>query len=250
MRLGATLAHLSTGPSRPLADWARELADAGFDSLWTPHIIGRGTLIPDPFVALATAAAVTDGLELGTATLQVPLFHPADLAHRILSLQAVCSDRLTLGLSPGSTDTDYATLDRDYATRFDTFYRNLTRLRGLLDTGWDDDAVLTDQPTVRPKLLLGSWGKNVDRAAREFDGWLASGYRRTPDQIIQALGRFRAAGGGRAIVCAIQLSSEAELAPVGEQLRRYRAAGFDDAVVVIEPGGPTPAEVRALLPPS
>lgn len=250
MRLGATLTQLSTGPARPLADWARELVDAGFDSLWTPHIIGRGTLIPDPFVALATAAAATDGIELGTATLQVPLFHPAELAYRILSLQAVCGDRLTLGLSPGSTDTDYATLDHDYSNRFDTFYRNLTRLRGLLDTGRDAEAVLTDQPSGRPKLLLGSWGKNVDRAAREFDGWLASGYRRTPDQIIEALARFRMAGGGRAMVCAIQVSSEADLAPVGEQLRRYREAGFDDAVVVIEPGGPTPADVRALLPPT
>ena len=69
--------------------------------------------MPDPFVTLAVAATATDAVELGTATVQVPLHHPADLAHRMLSLQLVCGDRLTLGLSPGSTAADFAALDRD-----------------------------------------------------------------------------------------------------------------------------------------
>ena len=68
--------------------WAKRLVDAGFESLWVPQIIGRGYLVPDPFVTLAAAAAATEGVELGTATVQVPLHHPADLAHRVLSLQS------------------------------------------------------------------------------------------------------------------------------------------------------------------
>ncbi|GAA4551081.1 LLM class flavin-dependent oxidoreductase [Pseudonocardia xishanensis] len=229
MRLGATLAHLSPGPPHPVVDWAKRLAGAGFASLWAPEIIGRGGLVPDPFVALAAAAAVTD-VEVGTATVQVPLHHPAELAHRIESLRLVCGDRLTLGLSPGSTATDYALLDRDYRTRFRDFDENVARLR----------------ERVPGPFLLGSWGANVDKAARRFDGWLASGYRRTPDEIVEALGRFRAAGGGRAVVCAVPVTGD--LGHVGATLQRYAAAGFDDAVVVIEPGGPAPEEVRALLP--
>jgi len=249
MRLGATLVHLSDAPPYPVAQWADRLVAAGFESLWTPHLIGRGPLVPDPFVTLATAAMATEDVELGTATVQVPLYHPADLAHRILSLMAACGDRLTLGLSPGSTATDYATLDRDYRTRFATFHTNVGRLRVLLDHGRDSRAELTRAvPGPRPAFLLGSWGANVERAAREFDGWLASGYRRTPDQIIEAHQRYRAAGGGRAIVCAIPVESAADLEPTGEALRRYAQAGFDDAVVFIGPGGPDPAEVRALLP--
>ena len=235
MRLGATLVHLSDAPPFPVARWADRLVAAGFESLWTPHIIGRGTLVPDPFVTLATAAAATQGVELGTATVQVPLYHPADLAHRVLSLMSVCGDRLTLGVSPGSTQADFTTLDRDYATRFATFHRNTGRLRVLLGD-------------PRPALLLGSWGANVERAARDFDGWLASGYRRTPDQIIAAHERYRAAGGRRAIVCAIPLNSRDDLEPAGEALRRYAQAGFDDAVVLIGADGPDPEEVRALLP--
>jgi alkanesulfonate monooxygenase SsuD/methylene tetrahydromethanopterin reductase-like flavin-dependent oxidoreductase (luciferase family) len=250
VRLGATLAHLSAAPPYEVAGWARRLVDAGFESLWTPQVIGRGPLVPDPLVALAVAATATDGVELGTATLQVPLHHPADLAHRVLSLLAVCGDRLTLGVSPGSTATDFATLDKDYSTRFRTFGEHVTRLRVLLAEGRDERADLTPAPPVAggPALLLGSWGANVERAAREFDGWLASGYRRTPGQIIAAHDRFRAAGGRRAVVCAIPVPQPADLGPTGEALRRYAGAGFDDAVVLIGPDGPEPEEVRALLP--
>jgi hypothetical protein len=162
-----------------------------------PQVIGRGFLVPDPFVTLAVAATATEGVELGTATVQVPLHHPADLAHRVLSLLSVCGDRLTLGVSPGSTDIDHATVDRDHAARFRT---------------------------------------------------LASAYRRTPDQIIAAHGRYRAAGGRRAIVCAIPLSGRDDLGRTGEVLQRYAEAGFDDAVVLIAPGGPDLGRVRALVP--
>lgn len=247
MRLGATLAHLSPGPPPPTAEWARQLAGAGFESLWIHQVIGRGYLVPDPFVTLAVAATATEGVELGTATVQIPLHHPADLAHKVLSLAAVCGDRLTLGVSPGSTEVDFTTLDRDHAARFRTFDENLVRLRVLLANGGDERAELSPTGSTVP-LLIGSWGAKVERAAREFDGWLASGYRRTPDQIVAAHDRFRAAGGGRAVVCAIPVATETDLGPTGETLHRYAEAGFDDAVVVIEPGGPDPERVRALLP--
>ena len=77
------LAHLSVAEPRPVVDWARRLADAGFQSLWIPQLIGRGMFVPDPFVTLAAAAVATrtiPGVELGTATVQVPLHHPVDLA--------------------------------------------------------------------------------------------------------------------------------------------------------------------------
>ncbi len=250
MRLGATLAHWSDAPPFAVARWAERLVAAGFESLWTPQIIGRGPLVPDPFVTLAVAAAVTQDVELGTATVQVPLHHPADLAHRVLSLMSVCGERLTLGVSPGSTETDFATVDRDYAARFATFHRNMERLRVLIAHGRDEYADLAPAAVAAggPPLLRGSWGANVERAARDFDGWLASGYRRTADQIIAAHERYRAAGGRRAIVCAIPLNRRDDLDTTGELLARYARAGFDDAVVLIDPGGPDPEEVRALLP--
>jgi acetoacetyl-CoA synthetase len=113
---------------------------------------------------------------------------------------------------------DFTTLDRDYAARFTTFHQNTERLRILLAHGRDEHADLTSAAVAgaSPALLLGSWGANVERAARDFD--------------------------------AIPLDSRDDLEPVGEVLRRYARAGFDDAVVLIGPGGPDPEEVRALLP--
>ncbi len=250
MRLGATLTHLSaTTEPTDLAARVRCLAAAGFESLWTPEIVGRGTFVPDPFVVLAVAATATAGVELGTATVQVPLHHPVELAHRVLSLMAVCGDRLSLGVSPGSTRDDYAAFDRDFTARFETFHGCVDRLRTLLADGRDQDAELAPVPPGgRPPLLLGSWGANVERAARDFDGWLASGYRRTPDQIIDAHHHYRAAGGRRAVVCAIPVDTSTDLAATAGTLHRYAAAGFDEAVVMIEPGGPDPDLVRALFP--
>ena len=243
MRLGATLVHLSPGDPYPVAAWARRLVGEGFASLWTPEIVGRGPLVPDPWTVLAVAAAVTDDVELGTATVQVPLHHPADLAHRFLSLAHVCGDRLALGLSPGSTAADHEALGSDFTARFRTFRRDVTRLRTLLAAGGDADARLAPSGIDVP-VLLGSWGANVERAAREFDGWLASGYRTSPDEIVAAHARFRAAGGRRALVCAVPTT---DLGASREALARYAGAGFDDAIVLIEPDGPDPAAVRALL---
>lgn len=249
MRLGATLVHLSDEPPYAVAPWAQRLVAAGFESLWTPHIVGRGSLVPDPFSTLAVAATVTADVELGTATVQLPLLHPADLAHRVLSLMALCGRRLSLGVSPGSTEADYLALERDYATRFETFRCHADRLRALLADGGDEHAQLAPAPDEgRPALMLGSWGRNVERAARDFDGWLASAYRCTPDEIVAAHERYRAAGGRRAVVCAIPVDDEDDLAGLATTLDRYSEAGFDDAVVLLSPHGPAPEEVRARFP--
>jgi alkanesulfonate monooxygenase SsuD/methylene tetrahydromethanopterin reductase-like flavin-dependent oxidoreductase (luciferase family) len=248
MRLGATLVHLEATDPFPVAPWARRLVGAGFESLWTPHIVGRGPLVPDPFTTLAVAAAVTEDVELGTATVQLPLYHPADLAHRVLSLLALCGDRLVVGVSPGSTQTDYLALDREYASRFTTFRRHAERLRTLVADGGDDRARLGPPPAARPAFLLGSWGANVERAARDFDGWLASGVRTTPDEVVAAHERYRAAGGGRAVVCAVPVGERRDLAALAHTLRRYAEEGVDEAVLLFTPGGAAPEEARALFP--
>ena len=115
--------------------------------------------------------------------------------------------------------------------------------------GGEGDADLSPWPSVQggPPLFLGTWGRGVERAAREFDGWIASASYRTTDQVIDAHGRFRAAGGGRAVVSTIQLPPGVDLGVARERLARFAEAGFDDAVVLILPGGPEPGAVRRLV---
>ena len=200
MRLGATLAHLSDAPPFAVARWADRLVTAGFESLWTPHIIGRGSLIPDPFVTLATAAPVTQDVELGTATVQVPLYHPADLAHRVLSLMSVCGDRLILGISPGSTETDFATLDRDYTARFATFHRNTGRLRVLLAHGRDEHADLTPAAVAgggpgAPARLVGRQCRAGSAGLRRLAGLRVPQHAGSDHRCPRALPGRRAANG-------------------------------------------------------
>lgn len=250
MRLGALLAPIAdaTRP-RALADQVRTLVDAGYGSLWSAQAIGRGFMMTDPFVALAVAATVAESIEIGTAVVQVPLYAPADLAHRILSLAQIAGGRLTVGVGAGSTVQDFRAFGRPYSDRFPEFERSMVTLRALLDDGRADEVDLSPWPAVRAstRVLLGSWGRGVVRAAREYDGWIASGAYREPHEVIDALRRYRAAGGGREIVSTLQLTAKTDLGELRERLARFADAGFDDAVVMFLPGAPAPTAVRALV---
>ena len=97
MRMGALLSPLADATNTgALAAQARAYEGAGFSSLWMVQAIGRGFIFTDPLIALGVAATVTEHVTLGTAVLQVPLYRPMDLAHRVFSLQQICGDRLIL----------------------------------------------------------------------------------------------------------------------------------------------------------
>ena len=251
MRLGALLGPI-TDPEQGdfLAQQARRLAAEGYTSLWSAQAIGRGFMLSDPFIALGVAATAAPGVELGTAIVQATLYHPMDLAHRVFSLQQISGGRFLFGIGAGSTQADLAAFERPYESRFADFRESTAALRGIFASGGRDGASLSPWPPVQggPPLFLGTWGRGVERAAREFDGWIASGAYRSVDEIAAAASRYQAAGGGRSVVSTIQLGPDTDLGELGERFAAYAEAGFDDAVVMLLPGGPSAAAVRALLP--
>jgi alkanesulfonate monooxygenase SsuD/methylene tetrahydromethanopterin reductase-like flavin-dependent oxidoreductase (luciferase family) len=226
------------------------LVDAGFESLWSVQAVGRGFMVSDPLIALAAVAAATERVELGTAVLQVPLYQPVDLAHRVLSLMQLCGDRLTLGVGAGSTRNDFDAFDRGFDARFATLTSHLEVLRTLFADGKSGGANLSPWAAVvgGPPVLFGSWGAGVERAATDFDGWIASAMHRSTDEIVAAHSRFRAAGGKRAMVSTIQLRPDVDVGELKDTLARFAEVGFDDAITLFFPGGPAPADVRDLLP--
>ena len=251
MRLGVLVAQ-SPNPADPASfgDLARAVEAEGFDSIWAPQMIGRGRMALDPVVAMTAAATATSGIEVGTAIVQVSLYHPVDLLHRILSLRQLAGDRFTLGVGPGSTLADFEALGRDYSTRFSLFTSSLAVLREGLASGKVGDVDLTPPPPILggQRLVYGTWGKGVERAAAEFDGWVASALHRTDDEVIGALSRYRAAGGERAIASSIILAPGGDTGELRERLLRFAEAGFDDAVVAPLGGPAALADVRAALP--
>jgi alkanesulfonate monooxygenase SsuD/methylene tetrahydromethanopterin reductase-like flavin-dependent oxidoreductase (luciferase family) len=249
MRLGALLTPSTGAEPMALANQASALEKAGYSSIWTAQAMGRGFLMTDPFVALSVAAAVTSKVELGTAVLQLPLYNPTDIALKAFSLMQVAGNRLLLGVGAGSTESDYAIHQQDFSARFNTFDANVAALKATFAEGRVNGGSLNPPPGIAsgPPVFFGTWGKNVARAASQFDGWIASGMHRTPNECAEALEGYRAAGGGRAIVSTIQVTAATDLKELKMRLEGYEKAGFDDAVVMIMPGGPAIEAVRDLV---
>jgi alkanesulfonate monooxygenase SsuD/methylene tetrahydromethanopterin reductase-like flavin-dependent oxidoreductase (luciferase family) len=236
-----------------LADAARQIEAAGFASAWAFDAIGRGFLLADPLTALAVAATVTRRLELGTGILQVPLRNPVELAQRVLTTHLVAGGRLRLGVGAGSTAADFTALGLDYTSRFSRLDQSLAIMRRLWKGERVDGASLEPVwPEVLggPPVLIGSWAGSrwIERAAREFDGWIGSGARSTWGLLGQGIARFRELGGTRAVVTNVVIALdgskgspdgpddpcnlEGPIEVTRARLHRLVALGFDDVVLV------------------
>ena len=255
MRLGLALI------TRPVADqqlatgltWVTEFGSMvekmGFAGIWVTDSMGRGNPTIDPTITLGALHAGTSRIELGTGVFQVPLRRAGELAHRIQSLHVLLAGRLRLGVGAGSTRADFDLAGANYEDRFKTLRENLAVMRTL----WRGEAVNGSKLVVwpgtegGPPLFLGAWrnAKTIERAAREFDGWIASGLHSKWEDLEAGMKIYRAHGGKRAILTNIQtnltgggpshsgtISLECSPAEARERLERIKAIGFDDAVLL------------------
>ena len=255
-RIGVSLpAGGRSGPAleaQSLADAARRIEEAGFESIWAFDAISRGFLLADPLTALSVAATVTRRVELGTGVLQVPLRNPVELAQRVLTAHLVSGGRLRLGVGAGSTAADFEALGLDFVSRFRRLDESLAIMRRL----WAGERVGRASlepvwPTALggPPVLIGSWAGSrwIERAAREFDGWVGSGARSSWRLLREGIARFRDLGGRRAVVTNVVVHLDGRSSPDGpddpcdlsgspesvrDRLHRLRQLGFDDIVLV------------------
>lgn len=238
--------------SRGLADGARRLEAHGFDSVWAFDAIGRGFVLPDPLIAVAVAATVTERVEVGIGVLQVPLRRPVELAHRILTAHLVAGGRFVLGVGAGSTEADFAAVGADYATRFAELAAALPLMRALWRGERVGDADLTPWPAANggPAVLIGSWagGRWIERAATEYDGWIASAAKTSVHDLREGIRRFRDLGGQRAVVTnvTVDLRKDGGAVEAADRLAVLAKLGFDDAVLLsFDQRDETLAEIRS-----
>jgi alkanesulfonate monooxygenase SsuD/methylene tetrahydromethanopterin reductase-like flavin-dependent oxidoreductase (luciferase family) len=269
MRLGVSLALEGPNPVSGAA-YTKAMAVAervGLESLWFFDSIGRGRFRPDPISAISAAATVTETVELGTCILQVPLRHPVELAHRVLSAHYLSGGRLRLGVGAGSTKVDFDAVGRDYETRF----RWLTEALPVMQALWDGETVgaanLTPWGSTKggPPILIGSWSGSrwIPIAATHYSGWIASAHFTTFATLKKGIAHYRVEGGTRAVVTNIPVDLTASSKPLSdedhldlrcgpeearERLRLLEDAGFDDAVVTVTDFSEAHmAEVRGLF---
>ncbi len=161
-----------------------------------------GVPVLDPFIAMATMAAVTETLRFYPAVMKVPVRQPLVLAKALSSLAVVSGNRVSLGagLSPWKEDFTFKGVDFD--NRGKIFDECLEIIRAAMSGDYfeyqsDNFSIgrckLSPSPTAPVPLLIGGHAKPaLRRAARLGDGWVsANSDYDTLKELLQTLAEFR-----------------------------------------------------------
>jgi probable F420-dependent oxidoreductase len=146
MRFGVQVR--ATAETAGLREVGRSLEHHGFDALYLPehtHIpLSVRSLFPDdpawldackrmvdPFVALATVAAVTDRLRLATGVSLVPQHDPIIMAKTVATLDVVSGGRVTLGVGAGWNEPEMRNHGVDPARRWTLLREHVLAMRAI-----------------------------------------------------------------------------------------------------------------------
>ncbi|MBH0119525.1 TIGR03619 family F420-dependent LLM class oxidoreductase [Rhodococcus sp. CX] len=199
-------------------DVAVEAEAAGFESIWmSDHLVLPDTYDPgecpdgelpirqrtpmyDVMVYLASLAAVTSRLRLGTYVYQLALRNPFVAARAITTLDVVSDGRVELGIGAGWSGAEWSAMGLNFHTRGKRLDESLDVLDGL----WTEDTfaysgehfdfpcvALEPKPVQRPRPPVHIGGEapaSLRRAARRGDGWI--GMHHTPETVAVPIARL------------------------------------------------------------
>jgi probable F420-dependent oxidoreductase len=166
---------------RALAEKARRAESMGYDVLvFSDHLINQ--LAPVP--AMATIAAATDRLRVGTFVFNNDLRHPAVLAQDLATLDVLSGGRLEIGIGAGWNKPEYERTGLPFdpvGTRVSRLEEAVAVLKGLFGAGAFSFAgkhyTITEmdgqpKPTQKPHppFMIGGGGRRLlTLAGREAD---------------------------------------------------------------------------------
>jgi len=223
MKIGLVPVNVGIASTDAMISLAQQAEGIGIESLWTfEHVVvpveyasrypynkdGSMGVTPetpfvDPLIALATLAAHTERVRLGTGVNILPQTNPLLLAKQAASLDFVSDGRLELGLGIGWLREEYDAMGTPFdrrGTRFDDYVQAMKKV-------WSGEVVEHDSeflhwrgfksyplPAQRPGVRIvigGSKGRAFRRVARYGDGWYAPTSR--IDQLEPLLGNLHEA---------------------------------------------------------
>jgi len=262
VRIGVT-AFLTDRTMAPAA-FARAAEERGYDAVYVPehtHLPVSQSAPPalvegvhredyarslDPFVALATAAAVTERVLLGTGVTLVAQHDPIVLAKQIATLDRLSGGRVVLGMGYGWNRAEAAHHGVDFAQRRAVAREKVLCMQALWsmeEAAFEGEHVTLapsyswPKPLQQPrvKILVGAAaGPRLFAAIAEYaDGWMPIGGA----GLGAAMGPLR-----QAFADAGRDPDTAEVVPFGTvpdegKLEHYAALGCSEVVLRI-PSGP------------
>ncbi|MFF5259324.1 LLM class F420-dependent oxidoreductase [Actinomadura viridis] len=258
MRLGVTL--FTTDRTMVVHELAAAAEERGFVSLFVPehtHIpvsrktpppTGVDTLpdeyarTPDPFVALAAAAAVTERIRLGTGVALPAQRDPIVTAKAIATLDRIAGGRFVLGAGYGWNAEEAADHGVPWKRRRAMVREHVLAMRELWtrdEASYAGEFVAFEPCWSWPKpvgpvpvLLGGAPGPTLFAHIAEFgDGWMPIGGAGIRD----ALPALRAAcdAAGREMVQVVPFGT----LPTPEKLDYYAGLGVEEVVLRLPAGG-------------
>lgn len=192
-----------------------QMAEAlGFSAMWLRDVpfnvpsFGDVGQMYDPFVYLGTLAATTKTIALGTASIILPLRHPAHVAKAAATADVLSGGRVLLGVASGDRPEEYPAMKMsfpDRGARFQDSFRYIRDMARDFPQADREQGTLTGHMDMLPKpqanrlpmLITGGSQQTPEWVAEHGDGWIT--YPRDPVSQRRAVEDYRrrveAAGG-------------------------------------------------------
>jgi natural product biosynthesis luciferase-like monooxygenase protein len=116
----------------------------GFAAVWTPerHFHAFGGLYPNPAVAGAAVAAVTERIGIRAGSVVLPLHHPARVAEEWSVVDNLSNGRVGVSFASGWQPNDFLLKPENYADNKNVMLKNIDVVRRL----WRGEALEFDNP--------------------------------------------------------------------------------------------------------
>lgn len=280
MKIGVTI--FSTDLTMPPAEVAKAAEERGFYSFYLPEHthIPKSRLTPaptgddeldedyartlDPYVALSSAAQITEKILLGTGVSVILQHHPITLAKCIATLCHLSGGRFVLGAGYGWNREEMAHHGIDYIRRREIFREWLLAMYALWgdgEDGGDDEngggefhgefvdfsaSWAWPKPEPRPKILLGGAGgpKLFSHIAELADGWIPIGGAGIKEKLPSLRRAMETAGRDPDSLQIVPFGVEAgsnkkqqTAAQTAEKLEYYKSIGVTEAVLRLPSAG-------------
>jgi probable F420-dependent oxidoreductase len=254
------------GPRR-WADLARAAEAAGFESIWIPeHLvmpvamtgkpnspsdgeppISAATPAYDPWVQMATMAAVTDTIKFGTWVYNLGLRHPIITARSLTTVDNVSRGRVILGIGASWLRQEWEVMELPFETRG----RRIDEAIGLIRRLFSEEEISHDgeffsfpavgflpkpvQEAGPPMLIGGDSRAAMRRAAHLGDGWIPM--EQTLETIPANLAQIQAMRSEAGRSGDFEVTMAAQVATV-DDVRRFEDAGVTRLILSFNPRDP------------